>query len=263
MADQNESALTGSVLLYNNPEPLDLQRHAKLGVRRVPMPFGFAANQHFVPLNVNEFGPAGVIYPIIFAGESYTPLAVLGLRPEENLFIDRQGAYRAGCYIPAFLRRYPFIGALDNSGQRVIICIDRGSDLVTEDNPDLMLFENGEATEYTKACVEFCSQFDTDRARTESFVAMLKELDLFEPKQTTYNPRNSDGSSGQPVLISEYFAVSETRLRELSPDQLVRLRDTGALSQIYNHLHSLYLWDRLITETLAQRSGAMPTAGNA
>jgi len=264
MVAQNESPITGSVLLYKNPEPLDAQRHGHLGVRRSPTPFGFAAAQHFVPLNVQEFGPAGVNFPIIFAGETYTPLAVMGLQEGENVFIDAEGGYRAGAYIPAYLRRYPFVGAIDNQQQRVIICIDRASDLLTETAADFALFENGEASEFTKAYVEICSQFDTDRARSEAFVATLRELDLFEPKQTTYTPRNPDGSAAAPVLISEYFSVSETKLRELPADKLAQLRDTGALTQIYAHLHSLFVWERLISDSLIRRSGAMaPAVGNA
>jgi len=264
MAAQNESPLTGTVLLYTQPEPLDAQRHAKLGVRRSPTPFGFAAKQHFVPLNVQEFGPAGVIYPIIFAGDTYTPLAVMGLQEGENAFIDARGGYRAGCYVPTYLRRYPFVGAIDSVQQRVVICIDRASSLLTEDSPELPLFENGETTEFTKACVEFCSQYDTDQARTQSFSKLLQELDLFEPKQTTYTPRSPDGVPGQPVVVSEYFAVSETKLRELPAEKLVELRDTGALSQIYAHLHSLFLWDRLIADTMAIRSNqAGVVAGHA
>ena len=92
---------------------------------------------------------------------------------------------------------------------------------------------------------------------------MLKELDLFEPKQTTYSPRAPDGTPGQPVLVSEYFAVSEEKLKALSPERLVQLRDTGALAQIYAHLHSLFLWDRLISDTLIQRNAALIVAGNA
>lgn len=263
MAAQNESPISGSVLLYDRPEPLDALRHAKLGVRRSSSAFSFAAGQHFVPLNVNEFGPAGVVYPIIFAGESFTPLAVLGLQEHENVFVDENGGYRPGCYIPLYLRRYPFVGAVDNVQQRVVICIDRASAQVTEDHPDFLLFENGQPTDFTKAYVDLCSQFDADRARTEAFVTLLKDLDLFESKQTTYNPRNADGTAGQPALVSEYFAVSETKLGALSGEKLAELRNSGALSQIYAHLHSLFVWDRLISDALIRRNAAMPAAGNA
>jgi hypothetical protein len=264
MVAQNESPITGAVLLYQSPEPLDLNRHAKLGLRRTPTPFGFAAKQHFIPINILEFGPTSISYPIIFAGETYTPLAVMGLKDGENIYLDAEGGYRVGYYIPAYLRRYPFVGAIDNAQQRVVICVDRASDLLTEDAPDFPLFENGETTAVTKAYVEMCGQFDADRTRTESFVALLRDMDLFESKQTTYTPRNADGSAGEAVLISEYFAVSETKLRELPAEKLIQLRDTGALSQIYAHLHSLFAWERLITESLARANSALDTvAGNA
>ncbi|MDR3508885.1 MAG: SapC family protein [Caulobacteraceae bacterium] len=263
MAAENNVPLSGNVLLYNRPEPLDAERHAKLGMRRSETPFSFAASQHFIPLHVGEFGPAGANYPIIFAGEAFAPLAVMGLQDGENLYIDAHGAYRPGCYIPAFIRRYPFVGARDEAMQRMVICIDRESDLWTESNPDVMLFENGQPTDFTKSCIEFCSQFDQVRLRTESFTQMLKDLDLFETKQTTFTPRDANGVAGQPVLIAEYYAISEAKLNALPQDKLVELRDNGALSQIYAHLNSLFGWDRLIAESMARNNAAQAIAGHA
>ena len=251
--------LQGQVLFYSNPEPLDAQRHAKLGLRTTDRPFRFAAKQHFVPLHVPEFGPASLSYPIIFAGPQYSPLAVMAIEPGQNLFISDDGLYRGGAYIPSFIRRYPFVVAKDDALNRLMVCIDRGSDLFVEVGADLMLFENGEPTQYTKNCIEFCSNFDVDRQRTEFFVGELRELDLLESKQTTFTPRLPDGTDGPPQIIAEYFAVSEEKLKALPLDQLGRLRDTGALAQIYAHLTSLLGFERLIFET-SQRAAAAPQA---
>ena len=256
--------LSGQVMFYNNPEPLDSKRHAKLGMRSTDRPFTFAAKQHFIPLHVGEFGPAGINFPIVFAGPEYTPLAVMGLNNAENLFISEDGVYRGGVYAPAFLRRYPFVVAKDEPNNRMVVCIDRASDLFTEDKPDVLLFENGEPSAFTKNCIEFCTQFDMDRVRTESFVTLLKELDLFEAKQTSYTPRLPDGTNGEPQLIAEYSAVSETKLNALSAEKLAELRNSGALTQIYAHLMSLFGFDRLVFETIArQTAAATPTAANA
>ncbi len=265
MADPIETPVSGAVLLYNQPEPLDAERHARLGMKRMAAPFGFAAKQHFVPLHVGEFGPAGVSYPIIFAGDAYSPLAVMGLQEGENLYVDDKGNFRAGCYVPAFIRRYPFVGARDDQAQRTVICIDRAADLWTEDDPDVMLFEGGQPSEFTKSCIEFCGQFDQDRARTDSFVALLRELDLFETKQTTFTPRDPNtGAAAQPVLIAEYYAISETKLNALPHDKFVELRDNGALHQIYAHLTSLFGWDRIIAESMLRGNIAPVTPmGNA
>lgn len=256
--------LEGQVLFYKNPEPLDAEKHARLGLRTTDRPFSFAAKQHFVPLHVPEFGPAALSYPIIFAGTNYAPLAVMSVTPGENLYISEDGLFRPGAYIPAFIRRYPFVVAKDDALNRLMICIDRGSDLFVESGADLMLFENGQPSQYTKNCIDFCGAFDTDRQRTEMFVNELKALDLFESKQTTFTPRLADGSEGPPQLIAEYFAVSEDKLKALPPEKLAALAASGALPQIYAHMISLFGFERLIVETsLRQAAESAPQAANA
>jgi len=111
-----------------------------------------------------------------------------------------------------------------------------------------------------RIAIEFCRQFEEERQRTEQFVKLLKDNDLFELKKAVFTPRNADGTMGAEQPIAEYFAVSEEKLNALSPEKLVELQRNGALAQIYAHLISLLNWDRLIAVTLARGE---PTAGNA
>jgi hypothetical protein len=250
--------VSGQVLFYTQPEPLDINRHGKLGMMSTDRPFRFAAKQHFIPLHAGEFGPAAINYPIIFAGADYAPLAVMGLNAGENMFIAEDGLYRQGAYVPSFIRRYPFVGARDDQAKRTIVCIDRASDLWTEGKADVMLFENGEASAFTKSCIEFCSQFDTDRASSELFVKIVRDLDLFETRQATFTPRLENNVLGEPQLVAEFFAISETKLKELPAAKYLELKDNGALPLIYAHMTSLFGWDRLISETLAHRAAQTP-----
>jgi hypothetical protein len=252
--DTQTSPVSGNVMLYERPEPLDARRHANLGMNRSEKPFGFVAKQHFIPLHVGEFGPASVNYPIIFAGEARAPLAVVGVAAGENLYVSEDGAYRTGVYVPAFIRRYPFVGALDEQAQKMVVCIDRASSLWVEGGGDVPLFENGQPTEFTKSCIDFCGQFDADRRQTDLFVKMLMDLDLFETRQTTFTPRTTTGEAGEPQLVAEFFGVSEDKLKSLPHARLVELRDNGALGQIYAHMISLFGWDRLVAESLARRN---------
>ena len=255
-ADTQPNPVTGNVLFYERPEPLDARRHANLGLKNTDSPFGFVAKQHFVPLHVGEFGPAAVNYPIIFAGENHAPLAVVGITAGENLFVSEDGAYRPGAYVPAFIRRYPFVGALDDKAQKMVVCIDRASSLWVEGGGDVALFENGQPTAFTKSCIEFCGQFDADRRQTDLFVKLLADLELFDTRQTTFTPRLPGGDAGEPQLVAEFFAVSEERLKALPTKKLLELRDTGALGQIYAHLVSLFGWEKILGETLARRMAA-------
>lgn len=253
-ATAHNPQLTGNVLFYSRPEPLNREQHGGLALKQLDKPFAFAAGAHVVPLTVGEFGPTALNYPIIFAGENRQPLAVMGVQAGENLFISPEGDVEPDAYLPAYIRRYPFVLADDAAQQRLIVCVDRSAPMLVEGEGDAPLFSNGEPTDYTRNAIEFCNNFETERRKTESFVQLLKELDLLETKQATFTPRLADGSAGEPQLIAEYFAVSEEKLNALPADKLVQLRDNGALGQIYAHVISTLGWEKLYARALQRRA---------
>ena len=249
--------ISGNVLFYKSPEPLNREQHAKLALVHKDQPYGFAAAGTAVPLTVSEFAPAALTYPVIFAGEDRVPLAVMGLNQQENLFIGADGAMEPNVYIPAYIRRYPFVLANDDTQDRLIVCIDRGSDLLAEGGQTPLFDAKGEPTEYTQNCIRFCDDFEVERRRTDSFVQLLKDLDLFELKKATFQPQDVNGApDGELITVAEYFGVSEEKLNALPAEKLKELQNNGALAQIYAHLVSLLGWERLITKTMLKQQAA-------
>ena len=254
-AQPDNGQISGNVLFYSKPEPLSNETHARVGLRRIDRPFAFAAGAQAVPLTVTEFPVAALSYPIIFAGERRQPLAVMGVTGDANMFVLPNGYFDVGVYVPAYIRRYPFVLANDPARDQMVVCIDRGAPMVG-DLPDLPFFDPaGQPTDYTKNCIQFCNDYEAEIRRTESFVGLLTELDLFETRKTTYTPTLPDGAAGQPQEIAEYFAVSEERLKALPDDKIRALLDNGALGQIYAHITSLAGWDRLINMAVARQNG--------
>jgi hypothetical protein len=256
----NAAGLTGNVLFYAQPEPINAEEHGDLGVNPIDHPYAFMGKSHLVPLTVTEFAPAALSYPVIFVGDAKQPVAVMGLADGENFFVEASGAVRGDCYIPAYARRYPFVFANDTEQGRMILCIDRAAPFISKGG-QVPLFENGQPSAYVTGAMEFCNNFEQERQRTESFVALLTELDLFETREAVFTPRDANGVAGQPQKLAEYTAVSEDKLRGLSAEKLAELRDNGALGQIYAHLTSLLGWDRLIAMAFQRANGG--TAGNA
>jgi hypothetical protein len=255
-ATPDASPISGNVLFYSKPEPLNKELHAKLGLRRIDGPFAFAAGSHVAPLTVTEFPIAALNFPIIFAGERYQPLAVMGINADHNMFIQANGQFEAGVYVPAYIRRYPFVLANDTVNDQMVVCIDRSASMLG-DLPDLPFFDPaGEPTDYTKGCIQFCNDYEVENRRTEAFVGLLKELDLFETRKQLHTPVAPDGTQGPPQEIAEYFAVSEEKVKALPDAKLRELMDNGALGQIYAHLVSLSGWDRLIALTLSRQNAA-------
>jgi hypothetical protein len=257
-----QGQLDGNVLFYSQPEPLSAEMHGNLGVNPVEKPYAFVGASHVVPLTVTEFAPAALSYPVVFLGDTKMPVAVMGLRQSENLFVTPAGDFRPEAYIPAYVRRYPFVFANDAAQQRLILCIDRGAPFLVEGG-QAPLFVDGKPSDYVNQAMEFCNNFEQERVRTESFVKLLSDLDLFEVKEAVFTPRDENGQPGQPQKLADYFAVSEEKLKALPAEKLAELRDNGALGQIYAHLVSLLGWDRLIALTFDRARQAGEVAGNA
>jgi len=138
--DDNQVKISGNVMFYENPVPLTKEKHGDFGVSQVDKPFEFIATQHFMPLTASEFGNASASVPIIFAGDERSPLAVMGIRSGENLFVE-EGNFAQDFYLPAFARRYPFVLAGDPQNDRFVVCVDEKAECVTKKKPQQKFFD--------------------------------------------------------------------------------------------------------------------------
>lgn len=238
--------LTGKVAFYQKPEPLSLERHGDLGLKRVDKPMLFAGATHVVPVTTTEFAHAALDFPIIFAGEEHIPLAVMGLREGENFFINDEGEFEPHRYVPAFIRRYPFVFAEDKANERFVACIDVEAASIQKE-ADFPFFENGEPTQYTKDSMEFLKAYEQQRRQTMNLVERLKVLDLFDNMSVTVAQTNPDGTQSEPRKIVDYVGVSGEKLNQLPPETLAEMRSTGELAAIYAHALSLNNWQYLIS----------------
>ena len=261
--------LSGQVLFYRQPELLTRDMHGKLGVNASPTRFGFASSSNMCPLTVQEFGAASTSYPIVFIGTDYNPVAVLGLVDGQNLFATPELGFDFDAYIPAFIRRYPFVLAQPGpsvgpaDADRLLVGIDRGYEYIAEGAAYPFFDDAGEPTEYTQRSMQFCNDFEAQSRTTRQFVDMLKGFDLFETRNTTYTPQEPDGTvSGEPQTIAEYFGISEEKLKKLPKAKLAEMVENGALQQIYAHLNSMFGWDRLMARHVQrwQAQGGAPAA---
>ncbi len=241
MADQTDrpDAAAAQLLFYGRPEVLDANRHGDLGLAPHDG-YAFGAGTNALPLNAAEFGRAAVWYPIVFSRDTCAPLAVTGLRKGENLFVDDRGRFAPGAYVPAYLRRYPFVltRASDDPDQ-VLLCIDRASPRLRPDAGD-RLFDADGPTATTRAAMEFCLSYQRQALATDHVVAALKAADLLVEK--TGEVELEDGGR---LRLTDFLTVDEARLNALDAEALGRLRDAGALSAAYCQLVSMNCFGRL------------------
>lgn len=260
MADTGttEIRLTGTVPLYKNVEPLNRTKHKTYGVNKVDHPFDFLKDWHFVPAMAGEFGVASGSYPIIFLGDKKMPVLVMGLRQGTNLFVDEEGEFDSDHYLPAYVRRYPFVSASNTADQPSTVCIDVDAAFVVKKNPEMPFFDkDGEPTEFTTKAIEYVSAFENDARVTETFVSHLEDLDLFEQKSVRVADPKKEGST---VTLAEYWGVSEEKFSKLPAEKLLEMHHNGDLFTITAHLISLQRWERILRRASKLVAPAAATA---
>ena len=246
---QGNVSVTGNVMFYGNPQPLSKDKHKGYGVKQVEKPFSFMTKQHFMPMTAAEFTAAAASYPVVFAGDQRNPIAIMGIRTDENLFVN-DGLFNGDFYLPAFARRYPFVLAGDKTTDRFVVCIDDDAECVTNKKPASTFFDGDDTSQFTKDAFQFLQNFERDRQTTAAMVERFKELDLFEPKDMHFQGQNADGSPAERQKIAAYFAVSTEKLAGLDEKTLSEFVTKGYMGAIYAHIVSLSNWQRLVNMTL-------------
>ena len=233
--------LTGTAFLYEQPELLTPEQHGSLGVSPVERPYDFVRNVRAIPVTLPEFASAQRHYPIVFSSvDEPVPLAVTAVLDDTNLFVDAEGHWDPLCYVPSYLRCYPFGIATDDQGRGALL-IDRKSAAVTEE-PRYPFFDGRELSEQTRQMAQFCTRYEAERARTRELCERLRDLGLLTPQQATYTPA---GASEQQTLAS-YVCLDAKKLTELDEATICGWHRSGELSCLYSHLHSLDNWRALM-----------------
>ena len=223
------------LMIYESAVPVSNGRHGKWAID-VGSDFGFSRNINSVPLTAVEFPAAATEYAIIFAGtgDVVTPAVLLGVREEENLYLAEDGGWKAR-YVPAFLRRYPFVFSSRDEGKTFTLCIDESYPGFNRDGVGQKLYDEGEKpSQYTQNVLKFLQQYQVEFARTQAFCRKLKELNLLEPMRAQINLE-----SGERIALGGFMAVDRARLKTLSSDKLAELVKSDEMELIYAHLVSM------------------------
>jgi hypothetical protein len=226
------------VLIYDNIQPLtDKHRTWSVSVDDL----NFVRELSTVPLLATEIVFAAAEYPVVFlatdnAGE-YIPVALMGLKEGENLLLKDDGKL-ATRYIPAFIRRYPFILASTKDNDMLTVCIDEASKACFPDGgTGRQLFdESGEQSEHLKGVIEFLKEYHERAELTKAFCKKLHDLNMLEPMQAQITFKNREAAN---MTLRGVYAVRHEKLKAISDADVLDLFKRDGLEVIYAHIQSM------------------------
>ncbi|HEX8622033.1 MAG TPA: SapC family protein [Allosphingosinicella sp.] len=255
-------------IFYGGLEPLSSSVHAGFRSKsadRAP----YLVQQHAVPITVDEFVAVQRFLPIVFSvGENPVPLALMGLNEGVNVFVDAEGKVLGEVYLPAYVRRYPFMLArLSPDAQELSLCFDPTSGLVGDFAEGEPLFDDGKPSETTNSILKFCEEFELSAQRTVAFMQDLKAAELLMDGEVSIQPAGAE----QPFVYRGFQMVNEEKLRDLGAEQLEKMNRNGMLPLVYAHLFSMSLVREIFARQVQQGKGPQvpglaadsPAAGNA
>lgn len=247
-------------LFYKDLTPLNTRDHAKYRTRTLDKA-PWAAKQHAIPLTVDEFPLAHRDFPIVFSvGDQPVPLALLGLNEGVSVFFDDDGTALGNFYIPAYIRRYPYLLArLDPNSDTMSLCFDPQSGLVEESDDGLPLFENDQPSQTTQDLMKFCENFEESGMRTQQFMKEIVDADLLMDGEVAI-ARQDDPD--KPYLYRGFQMINQEKLQELRGDKLRTWNQSGLLPLIYAHLFSLDLMRIVFGKQVEQGKLPAPNPGD-
>lgn len=251
--DDTISSPLGKGLNFERLEVLESEKHGGLAIDDAA-DFKFAAGTHIIPLNAVEFSAACRHYPILFNSQAeLMTVALVGIVRDENLFIESAGGWTPGCYVPAFIRRYPFVLTRAEGGdsEEFKLCIDAGSDHVTDTGFGEPLFEGGRPGEIVRRMASFAAAFAKEQGRTRQFVAACRDADILVDRAV-----RMPLADGQNAELRGFQVIDEDRLRALPDKDLKRWWRNGWSAMAFAHLISLGNFGRLIHKKQGSGAGA-------
>ena len=197
------------------------------------------ARLNMVPVVLTEFLKLVVQYPIAFAKDKetgrFTCVALFGFHDNENLFVEN-GQWNA-IYVPLQVSRQPFFlgNASEKPGEDAfVVCIDVEHDSIQAEAGEKIFDADGNETAYLERMKQGLAELLNGELPTQQFIQTLTGLKLLLPMQLEITFENLESTE-----VEGLYTINETRLAELSADEIASLHAQGMLGPIYTMLASL------------------------
>lgn len=228
-------AATALPLFYQKPMPLDAKKHANLSLKK-NFGFNFTQEVNAVPVNMIEMPQICHFYPIAFSpDENATPVAILGLRDKENLFVEHDGGWDMNTsYIPAYIRRYPFIFSEIPDTDQLTLCFDNMPEVIQKGDEQKFFDDDGAPSKLAQEALNFCKSYHAAAQQTLEFSRFINELGILTEQEAQINV-----AGNRRIKFSGFRVIDREKFFDLDDKALGELHRKGWLAAIYAHYFTL------------------------
>lgn len=221
--------------MFKKIEALSREEHQELRFAQTSN-FDFAKEALNAPLSASEFPVAARFYPIVFPVDGAAPMVLFALNQQANLYVGEDGIWKAP-YVPAHIRRYPFILAnlqtQEGEENTHALCVDTQAPHFASGQGDPLFTANGDPADITQDAMKFLNGFQAELNVTQTICQELEEQEVLVEKQVEIE------KGGQKGAIGGFRCVDLEKLNALDDAVLAKWVRNGLIRLINAHIDSL------------------------
>jgi hypothetical protein len=228
--------------MLNNVAHKDLRVITRFGAE-------FGDNVGTVLTFPTEYGDVQREYPIFFRKDPQTAefqsIALLGLQPDENLFLDATGWNAA--YIPGIVARGPFLIGFQQQQvggdlrKEPVIHVDLDNPRISTTEGEPVFLPQGGNSRYLDRIGVTLQGIHSGLAVSKAMFAAFTALDLIEPVNVEIK-----FNAEEQYNLQGLYTISEEKLARLDGDSLFKLNTAGFLQGAFLVIASLNNVKKLI-----------------
>jgi SapC len=240
MTNPRDEAKANLPLFFSNPHVISHGRHAIAKLRN-DITLDFALHTNAIPLTAADIVEAAKFYPLAFTQSEQTMLvAIVGLE-QQNYYVDSLGQWAEGCFVPSYVRKYPFVFMETPENGKLTLCVDERALIFNAKAEGTPLYENGHPSTFINNALEFCAAHHEQHQISAEFSRELVRKKMLEPQR-----REFELNGGRKIQLNRFQLIDPEKLKALTKSEAFDWYKNGFLALAYYIMQSQSNWRNIL-----------------
>jgi len=218
--------------MYKNVKILNPKEHSFYRYT-TPDNLYFAKDLNLIPITFSEIKLLCCDFPIVIIKNKEEYMLTLLVGEKTNQALDENGKWQ-GEYLPAFIRKYPFILSNIENQEQLHLGFDMESGCFSSPEGQALFEADGTPTHIITESMSLLENIAKEMQITGGILAKLAEYEVLEQSSYTITKEGEESRA-----VGGFFVINREKISKLQDEQLLQISKNGWMEMIELHTLSL------------------------
>ena len=219
--------------MYKNVKILNPKEHSFFKFKAIDNLF-FVKDMNIIPIGFSEIKLLCCDFPIVIVGEENNLTLAILTGHKKNSAIDENGQWIGGDYIPAFIKRYPFIFVENPEKKTLHFGFDMESGCFSSPEGEKLFDINGNPSKTVTTFMKFLESYGKEMQLTTNILNAIYKLNILEQAQYNIKEEGKDEEN-----IGGFMVFNKEKIAKLDRKSYVELAKNNWYEMIELEILSL------------------------